>query len=270
MLPQTTAGETGHRRRKRELEISAIVDTLRQYLPPERLEGENLPHILEFGSGDGFQIPYLKKLGKVAAIDLQLSDAVKAMTDIERYECSITHTPFRDQQFSLIFSNHVLEHIESLPEAFEEMKRIGEPGCLYAFSVPTDIWLLLSIPAQYYSKFKALFRKIQRAPRAGEKTQGTADLTEAVSPSQGHKGKSVFDLFGLHGHGVREDFGDCFAHFRIPCWKDLMEKNGFEILKVQPLLLYGPSEWPIIPTMKAWERWDLCSSVLFLSRHLIG
>lgn len=269
MFPQTTAGETGHRRRKRELEISAIVDTIRQYLPPERLEGGNLPHILEFGAGDGFQIPYLKKLGKAAAIDLELSDSVKAMTDIERYECSITHTPFPDQRFSLIFSNHVLEHIESLPEAFEEMKRIGEPGCLYAFSVPTDIWLLLSIPAQYYSKFKALFRKIRRAPRAGEKTQDAASSKESGSSRQNHKKKSVFDLLGLHGHGVREDFGDCLAHFRIPCWKALLEKNGFAILKVQPLLLYGPSEWPVIPTMKAVKCWDLCSSVLFLGRRLI-
>jgi hypothetical protein len=34
------------------------------------------------------------------------------------------------------------------------------------------------------------------------------------------------------------------------------------VIEVKPLLLYGPSEWPIIPTSTC--KTNLCSSVLFL------
>lgn len=261
MFPQTLEGEIDHRRHKRELEISTIIEAIQAHLNGAGSHQKNPLQILEFGSGDGFQIPYLKKLGEVAAIDIRLSDSVKKTENVEAHECSITHTPFSGKRFDIIFSNHVLEHIESLPEAFKELKRIGNADCLYAFSVPTDFWLLMSIPAQYYNKVKTLFKKSGRSSqtqKSGEKTK--------IGPQK----KSILSSLGVRGHGVRENFWDCWTHFRIQEWKKLLTENGFEILKVQPLLLYGPSEWPIIPTLKVQDKANLCSSVLFLSKNPIS
>ena len=61
-------------------------------------------------------------------------------------ECGITKTPFDSGQFDVIFSNHVIEQVHDLKSAFRETQRIGTSSCIYAFSVPTNIWLLLSIP----------------------------------------------------------------------------------------------------------------------------
>jgi SAM-dependent methyltransferase len=260
MLPQTAAGETSHRRHKRELEITATIDALQEYF--SRNSSQETLRVLEFGAGDGFQIPYLKKLGSVAAIDVKLRESIKRLADVDAYECSITKTAFPDKEFDLIFSNHVLEHIESLDNAFQEMKRIGKEHCLYAFSVPTNIWLLLSIPAQYYNKFKGLRKRFGKESSSSNVTLEDSSHDRSFNTNQ--KKDSILSRLGLCGHGVRVDFGDCYDHFRISCWQELLIQSGFRLLKVQPLLLYGPSEWPVIPTMKP-KPFNVCSSVLLLS-----
>jgi hypothetical protein len=49
--------------------------------------------------------------------------------------------------------------------------------------------------------------------------------------------------------------GDLFR-----CW--------YKILRIEHLLLYGDSEWPIIPTSRFLTRFGLCSSVLFLMEQV--
>lgn len=66
------------------------------------------------------------------------------------------------------------------------------------------------------------------------------------------------------GHGVYSQFNDCFKAFTIKAWADFFRKAGFSIHKTVPLLLYGPSERPIIPTSSLFGRYGICSSVLFI------
>jgi len=144
-----------HKKRKREWEMSLITGALKEHLlSTDRSE------ILEFGSGMGFQLPFLRRLGQVRASDIYDGLLPENAQGIDFSRCGIDNTPFKDEEFDLIFSNHVIEHVEKLNEAFVELKRIGKSDCLYAFSVPTNWWLLLSIPAQYANKVRAIIRKL--------------------------------------------------------------------------------------------------------------
>lgn len=218
--------------------------------------------ILEFGCGDGFQIPYLKSLGHVIATDIDPKENIKQSQDIEFVQCEIQKTPFDNEQFDVIFSNHVIEHIYDLKNAFTELQRIGKRSCIYAFSVPTNVWLLLSVPAQYRQKIR-LVKELLLRPTDNEIVKKCQGLTPQNKRHKSHSKAAKLIRFLLPGsHGTSADFVKCYQRFRVANWRKLFSDNGFVILKTQPLLLYGPSEWPIIPTQNS--KHNLYSSVLFL------
>ena len=240
MLPKTQQQEYEHRRHKREIEVRLIIDAIRDYL--ERQSGvskEREIQIFEFGAGDGFQIPYLTKLGRLIASDIYTSDGVKQQKPLNFLECSITDGPFRDAQFDLIFANQVIPDLMDIPGSLREARRIGKPSCLYAFAVPTALWYLLSLPAQYYNKL-----------RYGVPTY--------ISDSRFKK----FLRRVLPQGRARWNFVECYHHYKLKSWHQLFSQHGFSTISAKPLLVYGPSEWPIIQTSRA--RTDYCSSMLFL------
>lgn len=266
MFPRTKLGEKKHRKHKRELEISSTVEKISNFFNDE-IKDKKI-NILEFGCGDGFQIPYLQQIGNVVASDTYASKEIKEMKDVNFIESSITNTPFSARKFDIVFSNHVIEHIEDMHSAFGELKRIGKPDCVYAFSVPTNIWLLLSIPAQYYNKLRTLSRRFLSIFSKSKMNKPAKN--NRINKIQKRKEKNIINklcrIIGPTGHGVYPDFIDCYWSFRIKNWQQLFSDNGFSIIKTQPLLLYAASEWPIIPTTKLFNRLNLCSSVLFLMK----
>lgn len=240
VLPNTREQEYEDRRRKRQMEVSLIVENIQRFLQATpRAQNQKLD-ILEFGSGDGFQIPYLKKIGNVIGSDIYASDGVKTLRDAQFVECSIVKTPFADERFDIIFSNHVIPDLNDALEAFREIRRIGKPDCLYAFSVPTALWLLLSLPAQYYNKARGM----------GRSFEGDSKLMK------------LFRLALPEGRGYHTSFVASYRSFRIQGWRRLFHENGFRVVEEKPLLLYGPSEWPVVPTSRSTTRF--CSSMLFL------
>lgn len=247
----TQTCENVHRQRKRQLEMEAITRVLAPIL--NNADGA-AASVLEFGAGDGFQVSYLRQLGRVTALDLEISQSLKSLPDIETVACNIANTPFSNNSFNLIFSNHVIEHLEDLPGAFRELHRIGSFDCVYAFSVPTNFWLLLSVPAQYWSRLRRIFNK---------KTVPGNNGKNFTSERNSRRKRSFADALMPRGHGVDENFLTCYRQFKIESWQSLFTQYGFEVLKIQPLLLYGPSECPIIPTISALRTRGLCSSVLF-------
>ena len=49
------------------------------------------------------------------------------------------HTPFKDNEFDVIFCNHVLEHVEDDAQCMRELYRIMKPDGWGIFQVPQDI-----------------------------------------------------------------------------------------------------------------------------------
>jgi len=263
MLPKSFLGEVLHREQKRQLEIQITIKEILNNLKCNlSLKKEDI-NILEFGCGKGAQLPYLMELGDVIASDINISPEVNNIIGNKFVECSITDTPFENNQFDIIYSNHVIEHIEDLDKAFLELNRIGKKTCIYAFSVPTNIWLLLSIPAQYYNKINKVIELLFHS-NTREKPH-TPNLF--VNPRDKNS-KIIFILNQLFnyllpkGHGCINDFINCYHSFKIKSWKRLFINNGFNVIKVKPLMIYGPSEWPIIETK--FSKSTTCSSVLFL------
>ncbi|MFA5010586.1 MAG: methyltransferase domain-containing protein [Ignavibacteria bacterium] len=263
MLPKTFEGEKKHRKRKRELEISISFSIIEDYLRSINEKFKNNIAILEFGSGQGYQIPYLRKLGDVIASDIYIDEYIGEVGYSNFIQTSIEKTPFRDKQFDLIYSNHVIEHVENLHDAFIELIRIGKKDCVYAFAVPTNIWLLLTIPAQYYSSVRKIIGMILNKFRGNKiKNSNIKSYDRKISINHSERFYKIYSKIFPKGHGTSEKFIDCYKSFRIKAWERNFIENGFDVVKTIPLLLYGPSEFPIISTMRPIDKF--CSSVLFL------
>ena len=245
-----------------------VLEVINAELTSLRSRNDRKIHTLEFGCGDGFQIPFLEKLGNVVASDIYVSDDVKKLKDVTFVQCSITNAPFQQGQFDLVFSSQVLEHIEDVETALSEVKKIGTPHCIYAFTVPTNFWLLLSIPAQYYNRFKKLRRKVMsKAPDVTTILSPQRDLVQNNrKKKEKHTVRRIIRYLYPGGHGAHSGFIKCYRSFRIKEWRQLFSRTGFSIQRIQPLLLYGPSEWPLIPTTHIFNRTRMCSSVLFLMK----
>ena len=250
-----------HRFKKRTREIALTRKAISSALFERDSQNSSKKfNILEFGCGDGFQLHELSKIGNVTASDLYKSHEINTK-EITFVECDISDTPFTNNYFDVIYSNHVIEHIEDTANAFKEIMRIGKDDCLYAFSVPTSLWLLLSVPAQYYSKFSSLLAMLKKIFRLKQRTDhNTESKIAKKDPNTGLQ--YLITKLLPKGHGVIEKFWPCYNQFKIDSWKIFFLDNGFEIIETKPLLLYAPSEFPVIPTVNS--VCGKCSSVLFL------
>jgi len=264
MYPRTHQGEKSYRLKKRQLEIKLILSAIENQIKKHLSVFNHQLNILEFGCGNGFQIPYLQKLGVVTATDILINNNLSRIKHANFVECDISNSPFLDEQFDLIFSNHVIEHIRELNKAFDELKRIGKRNCLYALSVPTNVWLLLSIPAQYLQKTRAMLQQIKCST---ENVHSSEQKFEDRNDSN-YKNSTIFsilfDKIKPHGHGSIKSFLKCYQAFKKDSWYKLFNQHGFNVIATQSLLLYAPSEWPIIPIISVKQRAKFCSSLLYL------
>jgi len=262
MLPKNRYSAIKYRERKREIEIRSAIAHIKRLIDNTVRPADMELNILEFGSGDGFQLEHLSDLGRVVSSDIYVTNGVKRW---DRFvKCSVFDLPFADETFDIVYSNHVIEHLDRTP-GFSDLGRIGKLHCLYAFCVPTNLWLLLSLPAQYYHKILGFNRKRRTLNR--HENQNRNSLFESGGDTMKGKVCKMVDKFIPHGHGAIRNFVYCMGAFKITTWQKFFFKNGFDVLEVQPLLLYGPSAWPVLPMTDALNRFNICSSVLFLMKR---
>ena len=246
--------ENNYRKKKREMEIKQVLRYYLEYAKNSQNNSNAPIRTLEFGSGEGSQLSYLSSYFDVIATDLYIPDFIKKGRFNNYVLSDIRETPFQDNYFDIIFSNHVLEHIENYNKAFAELKRIGHDNTAYIFCVPTNLWLLLSIPAQYFNKAMKIYNKI---------VFNDSKFSEGDNNSEIANKKKKIDYIKIKGHGVEQKFKECFNSFKVDSWHNLFVSNGFSVKLIKPLLLYSASEFPIIPIRKV-NSIHLCSSVMFI------
>jgi SAM-dependent methyltransferase len=265
LLRQKESCESRYRKHKRELEASLIIEAISGLTRDDPKYETKKINVLEFGCGDGYQTPYLQQIGRLVTSDVNISEGIKKK-NVDFIRCNISNAPLIDEYFDIVFSNHVIEHIEDISGAFFELKRIGKPDCLYAFSLPTNIWLLLSIPGEYYETARNFVRRV-RWLFSGDQVLALTRTDNAGKNSKLEL-KELWHKILFTGHGVYTSFLDCYRAFKIKSWQKLFYDNGFSIIQTRPLLLYSSSRFPIIPTVRSnlFSRLYICSSVLFIMK----
>ncbi len=79
---------------------------------------------------------FYKRFKKQINIEYITTDLCSPLADIKADICNL---PFKDNDFDIIFCNHVLEHIPDDTKAMQELYRVLKPGGMGIFQIPQDL-----------------------------------------------------------------------------------------------------------------------------------
>ena len=79
---------------------------------------------------------FLKLFKKQGNLEYTTADLYSPIADVKADICDL---PFEKNLFDVVFSNHVLEHIENDKKAMSELFRVLKPGGMGIFQIPQDL-----------------------------------------------------------------------------------------------------------------------------------
>lgn len=79
---------------------------------------------------------FLDIFRKQQNLDYITSDIESPIADVKADICNL---PFKDNEFDVVFCNHVLEHIPDDTKAIQELYRVLKPNGMGIFQIPQDI-----------------------------------------------------------------------------------------------------------------------------------
>lgn len=79
---------------------------------------------------------FYKRFRKMKNLDYVTTDLNSPLADVKADICNL---PFEDNEFDVIFCNHVLEHIPDDVKAMKELYRVLKPGGFGVIQIPQDL-----------------------------------------------------------------------------------------------------------------------------------
>ena len=93
---------------------------------------ENKIKVLHFAPEQAFY----KLFRNQKNLDYTTTDLLSPLADVKADICNL---PFQDNQYDVIFCNHVLEHIPDDTKAMQELYRVLKPGGMAILQIPQDL-----------------------------------------------------------------------------------------------------------------------------------
>lgn len=79
---------------------------------------------------------FYKRFKQMNNLDYVTTDLNSPLADVKADICNL---PFKDDEFDIIFCNHVLEHIPDDTKAMQELYRVLKKGGMGVFQIPQDL-----------------------------------------------------------------------------------------------------------------------------------
>lgn len=117
----------------------------------EILETITGKRVLEVGCGRGYLANLMSENHKVTGCDIVISDELKEKYPKVKFVAgNIESLPFKDNSFDTVISTHTLEHVQNLPKAMSELRRVAKKQLIivvprqrpykYTFSLHTNFF----------------------------------------------------------------------------------------------------------------------------------
>lgn len=239
-----------------------IASAIKNVIPIERI---GKLRVLEFGCGSCEGAQHLCQFGNLVVTDIYRHPLLNLPPGLDFRIVDIHETDFKDNEFDILVSSQVLEHLENLEKAFREMRRIAKENAYYVFAIPTTFWLVLSIPGQIFKRVENIATRIKaRNPKSKEAMDNRPGRVSTEEPDNAKNG--WLSKFAIHGHACYPGFFECFKAFRIRNWRNVLSLNGLEVVKEAPLLNYT-GYVPFIPPNRFLAKLGFASSYLFICKE---
>ena len=220
--------------------------------------GKNLK-ILEIGGGDGFQAKILNDKG-FSVVSVDMEPRIPPIFPVKKINSS--KLDFSNESFDIVFTSHVLPHIQNLEEIFSEIKRIIKKDGIILHIVPTTGWSLITNIWHYLFIPKFLLKSIKK--RISNKSQIPLKQNISIQNSTQSNLKKLF----LHPLGQNYSFVHEIIFFSGKNWKKLFLNNGFKIKEVKqgPYITsgYGVFKFKLISFRKFFAKYFFSSSYCFI------
>lgn len=223
------------------------VAILRSRIESHEAESGRRARLLEVGSGDGYMGSLLIKCGfEVVCTDPQPRDP----RHCEIIETTSDELPFADDEFDVIFSSNVLEHIENLDAALAEQTRVLKPGGLMIHSVP-GVWCSFfttaTFPIHYlrslvwvasgrHPQQQRLRRPLHKQSfwrKVAKKRPWLRKPIEALTPFA-RIGNPWGRCIRTDGHGIATNPLQELQQWRAKVWKETFRRNRLPIREIVP------------------------------------
>ena len=188
--------------------------------------------ILEIGAGDGYCSYKFNLAGFKNIISTDIEPRFPSYYDVLQIESEL---PFDDNEFDLIISMNVLEHIENVNFALCEMARVLKNDGIMLHSMPTpyiNLITILLLPLNYFRNIFYIltgFYLNKYKPLQGKNVlRFIRFVLTLINPIK---------LFYYNGHGLHGMFSS-FYHWRYSSWKQKFQRNKLKIVDVKGLKLF--------------------------------
>ena len=228
--------------------------SIEEFLP----SGKNLK-ILEIGGGDGFQAKILHDKG-FSVVSVDMEPRIPAIFPVKKINSN--NLDFSNESFDIVFTSHVLPHVQNLEETFTEIKRIVKKDGIVLHIVPTAGWSLITNIWHYLFIPKYILKSIKK--RILNKSPIPLQQNVLIKNSTQSNIKKLF----LHPLGQNHSFVHEIIFFSGKNWKKLFLKNGFKIKEVKqgPYITsgYGVLKFKLISFRKFFAKYFFSSSYCFI------
>ena len=179
--------------------------------------------VLEIGGGDGFIAKKIHDQGyEITSID-----------QIPKYpqyflvtKGNASELSYEDEKFDIIFSSHVLAHINEIELFFDESKKILKKNGLMIHIVPSNVWSIVT-NFWHYILLPQLYVQWKK-----EKLKKNSNKEINVDKKLKYKNRIINILF-LHPLGTNPSFIYEFYYFSKYGWKKIFKNQKFNIISVE-------------------------------------
>ena len=176
------------------------------------------------GGGNGWQASILASWGcDVVSIDIP-GHLVPSRQYFPVQDYDGSRFPFCNEQFDLVFSSNVLEHIYNLPGVLDEVKRVLKPDGLAIHVLPTSSWRFYTSLA-HYGYLVAWMVGLRKEDSKAEGRQSLASIVQK-------KGWLLLLKRGIASgpHGEYPNAISELYYFSRRRWLALFASNGFDAI----------------------------------------
>jgi SAM-dependent methyltransferase len=183
--------------------------------------------LLEIGAGTGWQSRALSEAGfEVEAVDLPADSAISNHARAREWpirDYDGVHLPFSDQQFDIVYSSNVLEHVVELDQLMDEVRRVLRPDGIALHLVPNGNWRLLSLLTFYPALAFDGASWLKRDKSAGPSTAASSRQKRSFA-------RKLLRRMIPHAHGsVGTALGE-LRRFSRQSWNAYFERRGWEVV----------------------------------------
>lgn len=229
---------------------------------------------LEIGAGDGFQSQLLSKYIQNLVCTEYYPDSFSKVEKYESIEYKIldaTHIreSFSNNEFDIIFSSNVLEHLFQIGKVLDGMYFILKDDGLMIHIMPNRLWKSLHLLIWYLKYPKRIKKKYSKSIKVNHqnnwKVSGNNPAKQELKQKTTNKNKYLVPK----PHGISNNNITEFIVFGKNYWKKLFVNVGFDIVEIRKLQFHTPYRYNFEFGRRLLTKLGLCSSYAYFLKKRI-